>query len=213
MCFTVVKEIKVQDFHSERPTPAPNNSLTEAIFASNCTVCELNCLHNGTFIMALIYLSSSFSFSVSQEEKSFLVSLLPCLFPFLSQLLFHEIWLLVFSFFSISFSAKPDCSLLPCQPCLSAHYNVPKISPYQEAILKLHSATFVISFQEWAFMEIQKTTHLKNSTCLCSTSHVAVCLLIWVCLTTCFGQSTRAPQTSTESQTAILSPRIIYTLM
>lgn len=99
------------------------------------------------------------------------------------------------------------------QPCLSAHYNVPKISPYQEAILKLHSATFVISFQEWAFMEIQKTTHLKNSTCLCSTSHVAVCLLIWVCLTTCFGQSTRAPQTSTESQTAILSPRIIYTLM
>lgn len=91
MCFSVVKEIQVQDFHSERPTPAPNNSLTEAIFASNCTVCELNCLHNGTFIMALIYLSLSLSFSVSQEEKSFLVSLLPCLFPFLSQLLFHEI--------------------------------------------------------------------------------------------------------------------------
>ncbi len=96
-------------------------------------------------------------------------------FPFLSQLLFHEIWLLVFCFFSISFSAQPKRCLLSCQPSLSAQHNVPKISTYREAILKLHSIKFAILFQNRRnklcfFTEIQ---HMLI--CLCSRS-LSVCL-------------------------------------
>lgn len=149
------------------------------------TVCKLNCLHNGPFVMALMYLSFSVSFFCGPRRKSCLVSVLPRLSPFLSQLLFHEIWLLVFCFFSISFSAKPEHSLLPCQPPLSVQHNVPKISLDQETILKLHSIKFAIPFQnrrnKLCFFT-KKTRKKKNplilgfSVCLCSTSLLSVCL-------------------------------------
>ena len=41
--------------------PADNNNITEATFASSCTMYQSNCLHNGTFVMTPIYLSSSAS--------------------------------------------------------------------------------------------------------------------------------------------------------
>lgn len=124
--------------------------------------------------MALIYLSS-FSFLFGPSRKSFLVSVLPRLSPFPSQLLFHEIRLLVFCTFSISFSAKPKCSLLPCQPLLSVQHNVPKISLHQETILKLHLIKFAIPFQNKSnklcfFTKHTKTSHPRISVCLCSAS-------------------------------------------
>lgn len=73
---TVFKDI------SPSSTPAHSNNFTEAVFAPNYTVCKLNCLHNGTFVMALIYLSYSASFFSGPRRKSFLVSVLPCFSPF-----------------------------------------------------------------------------------------------------------------------------------
>lgn len=160
--------------------------------------------------MALIYLSSSVSFFFGPKRKSFLVSVLPCLSPFLSQLLFHEIWLLVFGFFSISFSAKPKRSLLPCQPPLSAQHNVPKISLYQETTLELHSIKFPIPFQNRRnklcfFKKIQKPLFLGFQSAFVLHLSQSVYLLLWqrLCLSTCFGQTTWAQQTTKESLTAL----------
>lgn len=112
-------------------------------------MCTLNCIHNGPCVMALIYFSSSVFFpsSLGQEENHSWFLCCLAFPPFLSQLLFHEIWLLVFCFFSIFFSAKPKRSLLQCQPPLSAHHKVPKILTYQETILKLHSIKCAIPFK------------------------------------------------------------------
>lgn len=126
--------------------------------------------------MALIYLSSSVSFFFGLKRKSFLVSVLPCLSPFLSQLLFHEIRLLVFGFFSISFPAKPKRSLLPCQPSLREQHSVPKISPYQETTniplklqlnLQFHFKIVGISI---AISQNYKNTCPGITVCLCSPS-------------------------------------------
>ncbi len=165
--------------------------------------------------MALIYLSSSVSFFFRPRRKSFLVSVLPCLSPFLSQLLFHEIWLLVFCFFSISLSAKPKHSLLPCQPPLSAQHNVPKISLYQETTLKLHSIKSAIPFQNRRNKLCFSTKMLKPLMLRFQSAFVlhlcqSVYLLLWdcLCLSTCYYQ--RVP----DSPSMISFPqKIIYSLM
>ena len=149
-------------------------------------------------------------FFLGPRRKSFSVSGLPRLSPFLSQLLFHEIWLLVFCFFSISFSAKPERSLLPCQPPLSAQHSVPKISPYQETILKLHSIKFAIPFQNRKtelgfFTEKQKPLILESQSAFVLHRCQSLYLLRWecLCLSTCFGQATQAQQTTKDSLTAL----------
>lgn len=149
------------------------------------------------------YICLLLSFFFGPRRKSFLVSVLPCLSPFLSQLLFHEIWLLVFCFFSISFSAKPKRSLLPCQPPLSAQHNVPKISLYQETILKLHSIKFAIPFQNRRnklcfFTKILKPLMLGFQSAFALHPCQPVYLHLWecLCLSTCFGQTTNESLTA-----------------
>lgn len=133
------------DFCTNWPASAPNNSSTKAIFASKYRVCDLKCLHNGPFVMALTeYLSASVSFFFGPRIKSFLVFLLPCFPHFCHSYYFmkSDSWYSVS--FQFPFQQSQSISSFPCQPLLSARHNVPKISQCQETSLKVHEIKFYI---------------------------------------------------------------------